>query len=161
MNDQIKNLSEEQINTFRELFDSVDHQSSGELDVKQCIHLLRLLAIPINNEEQFQTMINQVDLDNNGKISLKEFLILLAQKMKEGENANIIVETFKYFDKDHDGFINVKDLEKIFLHLGEKFNEEQLKEMLLSIDYDRDGAISLQDFIQMTRSVIVSSSCRN
>lgn len=152
-----ENLSEEQMNTFHELFDSVDHRSSGELDVKQCIHLLRLLGIPIDNDEQFHRMINQ---DKNGKISFEQFGIFLAQKMKEGQNANIIVETFQYFDKDHDGFINVKDLEKIFLHLGEKLNEEELKEMLSSIDYDQDGFVSLQDFIQMS-SVIVSCSLSN
>ncbi len=63
------------------MFNSLDNKSSGELDVKQCIYLFRLLLIPINNEEQFQLVINQVDLDNNGKIAFQEFLILLLQTM--------------------------------------------------------------------------------
>jgi Ca2+-binding EF-hand superfamily protein len=145
-----ENLNEEQINTIHELFNSLDHKSSGELDVKQCIYLFRLLLIPIDNEEQFQLVMNQVDLDNNGKISFQEFLILLSQKMNNAQNINFILETFKYFDKDNDGIINIKDLSKIFLHLGEQFNEQQLKEMLLDIDYDQDGYVTFQDFIQMT-----------
>jgi Ca2+-binding EF-hand superfamily protein len=145
-----ENLNEEQINTIHELFNSLDHKSSGELDVKQCIYLFRLLLIPIDNEEQFQLVMNQVDLDNNGKISFQEFLILLSQKMNNAQNINFILETFKYFDKDNDGIINIKDLSKIFLHLGEQFNEQQLKEMLLAIDYDQDGYVTFQDFIQMT-----------
>jgi len=146
----LENLNEEQINTIHELFNSLDHKSSGELDVKQCIYLFRLLLIPIDNKEQFQSVMNQVDLDNNGKISFQEFLILLSQKMNNAQNINFILETFKYFDKDNDGIINIKDLSKIFLHLGEQFNEQQLKEMLLAINYDQDGYVTLQDFIQMT-----------
>lgn len=154
MNDSIsneyglENLNEDQINIIHELFNSIDHKLSGELDVKQCIYLFRLLLIPVDNEEQFQLFINQVDLDNNGKISFQEFLILLSQKMVNAQNINLIEETFKYFHKDNDEIINVKDLSKIFLHLG-----EQLNEILLNIDYDQDGYVTLQDFIQMTKQL--------
>jgi Ca2+-binding EF-hand superfamily protein len=96
---------------------------------------------------------NQVDLDNNGKISFQEFLILLSQKMNNAQNINFIRETFKYFDKDNDGFININDLSKIFLHLGEQLNQQQLNEMLLTIDYDQDGYVTFKDFIQMTNQL--------
>jgi Ca2+-binding EF-hand superfamily protein len=142
-------LNEEQINRIHELFNSLDEKSSGELDVKQCIYLFRLLSISIDNEEQFRLVMNQVDLDNNGKISFQEFLILLSQKMNQIKTINFIFETFKYFDKDNDGFINIYDLSKIFLHLGEKLTEQQLNEMLLTIDYDQDGYVNFQDFTMM------------
>jgi Ca2+-binding EF-hand superfamily protein len=93
---------------------------------------------------------NQLNLNNNGKITFQEFLILLSQKMNEAQTKNLIFETFKYFDKDNDGIINIHDLSKIFLHLGEKITEQQLNDMLLSIDYDQDGYVTLKDFIQMT-----------
>jgi Ca2+-binding EF-hand superfamily protein len=149
----IEKFTEEEMSTIHELFDSLDHKSSNELDVKQCIYLFRLLLIPIDNEEQFHLLMNQVDLDNNGKISFEEFLILLTKKVTNAQNINIIFETFKYFDKDNDGFINIHDLSKIFFNLGEKFNEEKLNEILLTIDYDQDGFISYQDFIQMTKNI--------
>ncbi len=65
----------------------------------------------------------------------------------------MILETFKYFDKDNDGIINIKDLSKIFLHLREPLNQQQLKELLLTIDYDQDGYVTFQDFIQMTNQL--------
>jgi Ca2+-binding EF-hand superfamily protein len=149
----LENLNEEQINTIHELFNSIDHKSSGEIDVKQCIYLFRLLLIPIDNEEQFRLVMNQVDLNNNGKISFQEFLILLSQKMNNTQNTNFILETFKYFDKDNDGIININDLSKIFLHLGEQMTKQQLNEMLIAIDYDQDGHVTFQDFIQMTNQL--------
>jgi len=146
-------LNEEEMNTIHELFNSLDHQCSGELDIKQCIFLFRLLLIPIDNEKEFELLINKIDLDKNGKISFDEFLILFENKINNKQNVNIIFETFKYFDKDNDGIININDLSKIFSHLGEKFNEEQLNQILLTIDYDHDGFISFQDFIQMTKKI--------
>jgi len=149
----LENLNEDQINTIHELFNSLDDKSSGELDVKQCIYLFRLLLIPMNNQEQFQLVINQVDFNNNGKISFQEFLILLSQTINNAQNINFILETFKYFDKDNDGIINIKDLSKIFLHLEEKFNEQQLNEMLRAIDYHQDGYVTFRDSIQMTNQL--------
>jgi len=96
---------------------------------------------------------NQVDLNNDGKISFQEFLILLSEKMNNAQNTNLILETFKYFDKDNDGIININDLSKIFSLLGEELNEQQLNEMLLTIDYDQDGYVTFKDFIQMTNQL--------
>jgi len=149
----LENLNEDQINTIHELFNSLDDKSSGELDVKQCIYLFRLLLIPIDNQEQFQLIMNQVDLNNDGKISFQEFFILLSEKMNNAQNTNLILETFKYFDKDNDGIININDLSKIFSLLGEELNEQQLNEMLLTIDYDQDGYVTFKDFIQMTNQL--------
>ena len=73
--------------------------------------------------------------------------------MNQTQNTNLIIETFKYFDKDNHGIININHLSNKFLHLGEKMTKQQLNEILFDIDYDQDGYVTFKDFIQMTNQL--------
>jgi calmodulin len=143
------NMNEEEVSALRDLFHSLDHKASGEIDRRQCTFLFRLLAIPLNHHSKLATVIDQFDEDKNGRINFDQFLCLLSRKIDEAHQANIILETFKRFDKDKDGRINLQDLSKIFFHLGERRTRKELNEMLSSIDYDQDGYVTYADFAQM------------
>ena len=50
-------------------------------------------------------MINGVDADGNGTIDFPEFSSLMARKMKDTDTEEELVEAFKVFDRDGNGFI--------------------------------------------------------
>ena len=52
-------------------------------------------------------MINEVDADGNGTIDFPEFLSLMARKMKDTDTEEELIEAFKVFDRDGNGFISV------------------------------------------------------
>ena len=59
-------------------------------------------------------MINEVDADGNGNIDFPEFLTMMARKMKDTDSEEEILEAFKVFDKDGNGFISASGALAVF-----------------------------------------------
>jgi calmodulin len=82
---------------------------------------------------------------------LKEFLSLMARKMKSSDSEEDIREAFKVFDKDGNGFIDASELKHVMTNLGEKLTEEEVNEMIKEADTDGDGQINYEEFVKMMR----------
>ena len=65
------------------------------------------------SEEEIMAMINEVDSDNDGEVDFREFMELMAKKMKEGEMDEELVEAFKTFDKTNKGYITFEELKEV------------------------------------------------
>jgi len=62
----------------------------------------------------------QVGADRWGTIDFPEFLSLMARKMKDVDTEEELVEAFKVFDKDGNGFISAAELRHVMTNLSEK-----------------------------------------
>lgn len=121
-------------------------------------------------QAELKEMIDEVDVDGNGTIDFQEFLTLMARKMKESDTEYELIETFKVFDRDGDGFISSEELKHVMQNLGNNFTDalidDLLKEVISSFDgeifsfffivyfcyqadIDRDGHVSYEDFVRM------------
>merc|ERR1712137_222973 len=96
-----------------------------------------------------QDMINEVDADGNGTIDFPEFLSLLARKMKDVDTEEELVEAFKVFDKDGNGYISAAELRHVMTNLGEKLTDEEVDDMIREADVDGDGQINYDEFVKM------------
>ena len=54
-------------------------------------------------------MINVVDADGNGTVAFPEFLSLMARKIKDADTDEELIEAFKVFDRDGNGFISAAE----------------------------------------------------
>ena len=52
-------------------------------------------------------MFNEVDADGNGTIDQKEFLAMMARKIKEKDSEEELLLAFKVFDVESNGYISV------------------------------------------------------
>merc|ERR1711948_74961 len=93
--------------------------------------------------------INEVDADGNGTIDFPEFLSLMARKMKDTDTVEEIIEAFKVFDRDGNGFIRAAELRHVMTNLGEKLTDEEVDEMIREADVDGDGQINYEEFVKM------------
>lgn len=89
-----------------------------------------------------------VDTDNNGAINFNEFIAatLDASIYKDYEK---LEKAFKFFDKDHDGEIDEKELKdslagKEFKHIDTKIFSSALEEN----DNDANGKIDFKEFLR-------------
>lgn len=107
-------LTEEQIAEFKEAFSLFDKDGDGTITTKELGTVMRSLG-QNPTEAELQDMINEVDADGNGTIDFPEFLTLMARKMKDTDSEEEILEAFKVFDKDGNGFISAAELRHVRL----------------------------------------------
>ena len=94
----------------------------------------------------------QIDADGSGTIDFPEFLTMMARKMKDTDSEEEILEAFKVFDKDGNGFISAAELRHIMTNLGEKLTDEEVDEMIREADIDGDGQINYEEFVKIMMS---------
>merc|ERR1719284_2299860 len=96
-------------------------------------------------------MIQDVDAaeDVQGRIDFPDFLSLMARKMKDTDTEEELIEAFKVFDRDEDGFISAGELRSSMMNLGEKLTDAEVDEMIREADMDGDGQINYDEFVKM------------
>ena len=58
-------------------------------------------------------------------------------------------EAFKIFDKNHNGYIEAKELKEVTTTLGQTLSEEEFMEFWLEADVNNDGKLDYNEFIKM------------
>eukprot|EP00928_Gymnodinium_smaydae_P003940 TRINITY_DN1138_c2_g1_i1.p1 TRINITY_DN1138_c2_g1~~TRINITY_DN1138_c2_g1_i1.p1 ORF type:complete len:155 (+),score=51.70 TRINITY_DN1138_c2_g1_i1:119-583(+) len=146
-------LIEEQIEEFLETFHCFDEDGDGKLSVKEFGKLMCSLGQSCS-EEHLVSMISDVVVDAVDdscimRIDFPVFLSLMARKIKDTDTEEELIEAFKVFDRDLDGFISADELRFSMTNLGEELNDSEVYEMIKEADTDADGQINYDDFIKM------------
>merc|ERR1719277_1287006 len=83
------------------------------------------------------------------RCNFNQFLSLMARSMKENDTEEELIEAFKVFDRDGDGFISAGELRFSMTNLGEKLTDAEVDEMIREADLDQDGQINYDEFVKM------------
>ena len=108
-------------------------------------------------DQDINDIIERIDTANNGAINFNEF-IAATLNTNITQDYKWIKEAFKFFDLNHDEFIDENDLK--FSLSGKEFENIDInvfKDMIKEWDYDNDGKISLDDFLQIMGLTIENS----
>jgi calmodulin len=141
-------LNEEKVNEFKEAFEIFDKNKDGYITTKELGDIMKNLG-QNPSEAELQDMINEVDIDGNGTINFKEFLGLMARKMRDTDSQEELIEAFKVFDRDGNGLISANELQHVMTSLGENITEEEVEEMIKEADKDGDNYINFEEFVSM------------
>ena len=141
-------LSEEKITEFKEAFEIFDKDKDGYITTKELGDIMKNLG-QTPSEAELQDMINEVDIDGNGTIDFKEFLGLMARKMRDNDSEEELIEAFKVFDRDGNGLISNVELQHVMTSLGENVTMDEVDEMIKEADLDGDGYINYEEFVRM------------
>eukprot|EP00949_MAST-11_sp_MAST-11-sp1_P001770 g1770.t1 len=149
-------LSEEQILEFKEAFRLFDKDGGGSIDVDELKEAMEALGQSPDDEE-LQSMVDEVDEDGSGEIEFEEFLVLMTKQIEATDEIRSLEEAFDEWDDDHDGRLSVEQLRHIFAALPEKPDEDEIEELLDVADSDRDGMVNFDDVVRMVRCYYPSS----
>eukprot|EP00761_Pharyngomonas_kirbyi_P014043 gb/GECH01014073.1/.p1 GENE.gb/GECH01014073.1/~~gb/GECH01014073.1/.p1 ORF type:complete len:150 (+),score=52.36 gb/GECH01014073.1/:1-450(+) len=142
-----KELSESQVAEFKEAFSLFDKDGDGAISLDELGTVMRSLG-QNPSEGELKQIINDIDKSGNGKVEFEEFLQLMSKNMKNIDNEEEIVEAFRAFDKDGNGYISAAELRHIMTTMGDKLSEDEVDEMIREADVAGDGQINYEQFVK-------------
>eukprot|EP00035_Acanthoeca_spectabilis_P022569 m.444497 g.444497 ORF g.444497 m.444497 type:complete len:199 (-) comp19107_c0_seq1:1311-1907(-) len=146
------------------VFKKYDKDGSGQIDFKELRHLCYDMGHPLT-DEQIETARHVLDADGNGVLSYKEFKAWWAssdryEQLEAHEQASIenkqygewmegVIAHFKYFDKDHSGFVEGDEWDAMHKHLSDGgYPVGTVEEGREKLDFNHDGKISMQEYVK-------------
>ncbi|CAF0724390.1 unnamed protein product [Didymodactylos carnosus] len=141
-NKKIRKLTQNQVAELRQAFNLFDTDGSGAISIKEFKQALWALDIQANDQE-VQHMFKAIDADKNGEIEFEEFVEIVADSYFRKFTRAEILEAFKRFDHDHDGYISANELQNILSRLGRNFSSDEIRRMIAQVDRDGNGKISI------------------
>ena len=97
------------------------------------------------------------DIDKNGdaNIDFDEFINMMTAKMSDKDTREDLEKVFELFlGDDNSDKIELKHLKRVCKELNENMSDEELNEMIVRADTDRDGKVSFEEFYAiMTKKI--------
>ncbi|ALC42747.1 maker145 [Drosophila busckii] len=141
-------LTPQQFACFREVFQYLNLDGDDSVSLREFLTVMEGLGLnPF--EGDVQSLINEVDLDGNGSIEFNEFVALMINRLTQIYKAEDMIDAFQVFDKSNSGYLDAGELRTVYLALGVKITNAEIDEIISAADFDGDGVIGFDDFIQM------------
>ena len=145
-----RELTAEQLDEIKQAFDLFDKDGSNTIDVNELRDAMKALGIYLK-KDAVKKMMERVDKDGNGSIDLLEFQSLMAEKISERNPEEELRKAFRLYDIDDTGKITFENLKKVADDLKEELTEEEILDMIKEADDDKDGEVSLDEFIKLMK----------
>ncbi|KAL0210419.1 hypothetical protein RCL1_004855 [Eukaryota sp. TZLM3-RCL] len=141
-------LSREQELEIREAFSLFDADGNGTIDASELRIAMKALGLE-SSRTDVSRLIAEVGTHSDSVITFDEFRQMMARKLANRDPTEEMTKAFELFDHDGNGYIDLEDIKKVTLELGETISDEELKEILDEADLDGDGRLTLKDWIKV------------
>lgn len=142
-------LTEQQSASIKEAFSLFDKDGDGYITTSDLGTVMRSLG-QNPTQAEVQDMISDVNAaGRSGKIDFPEFLTLMARKLKDEDSEEEILEAFRVFDRDGNGFLSTAELRHVMTSIGEKLTEDEVNRLIKEADADGDGQINYSEFVNI------------
>ena len=141
-------LNEIQIQRYQNAFDYVDKKKTGEVPVSQIGNLLSVAKEEDFDQDDINETLDKMGKGNEDTLTSEEFL----QFMTELNNPNNIVDAFRLFDADNNGYISIDEFKYILKMVDSPLSDKDVKEIFDTFDVSRDGKIDYKEFVAFWNS---------
>jgi calmodulin len=131
-------LSDDQIEEFREAFSLFDIDGTGYIQTKELGTLLRSLGIHFT-EEEMNEFILKYDSNGDNIIHFKDFLEILMIKTAESKPDEELREALKLFDPERKHYLEVEHLKKDLRAIQPKIDNFEMNELIEQLKTDGDN----------------------
>ena len=138
-------LKEKEIKELRDIFQEMDLNKDGTLNVEETKNgLIKINTKKNMNNDEIDLIFKGIDTNNSKKIEYTEFISAAFEQNKFKKEEKLI-NLFKMIDKDGTGKISKDEIKKILNN--EDIDEEELKQFIIKFDLNEDGEIDYYEFI--------------
>ncbi|MQL82815.1 hypothetical protein Taro_015311 [Colocasia esculenta] len=136
-----------QLKQLKEIFDRFDMDADGSLTHLELAALLRSLGVKPTGD-QVRALLSEMDANGNGAVEFEELAAAIAPVVTESTLADqeMLLEVFRAFDRDGNGFITAPELARAMAKMGNPLTFLELTQMIREADADGDGVISFPEF---------------
>ena len=144
--EEFESFSVEIMERFRNVFDMFDADGDGTISCDELGPILLSLGYSPANHE-IKRILEEYDVDKSGDLDFEEYVNLLSAWVEEDELQ--LLEAFKVFDRNGDGYVTCSELRHALCTFGEqKFDEKELLELFQMLDENNDGFIIYEEFMR-------------
>eukprot|EP00271_Cylindrocystis_brebissonii_P014453 TRINITY_DN357_c0_g2_i12.p1 TRINITY_DN357_c0_g2~~TRINITY_DN357_c0_g2_i12.p1 ORF type:complete len:244 (-),score=61.12 TRINITY_DN357_c0_g2_i12:2034-2765(-) len=153
---------------IKKIFQSVDEDNSQSISLEEMRHCFEQLKVTASASE-IEELYKEADMDSNGELSFKEFIVTLAFIHLTHDEPNalggtsrfglpdvdkafeLIYDAFFFFDRDMDGVLSRPEIRASFSdslaseHEGSKY--DSLSSRFEEMDYDSNGQCTFKEFL--------------
>ena len=130
-----------------------DADKDGMLKPKDFLKVLSKNQIRLPESTEKKILSTNNDNDNPTDVSMKDFISLVNTRMKNVESEEELVEMFKIFDKKGTGKVSSGDIRSVLDDIDEPISQQELEELMLNWDKDKDGFLDFSEFKEMMSNV--------
>ncbi|KAK1760366.1 hypothetical protein QBC47DRAFT_355555 [Echria macrotheca] len=135
---------------WKPAFDMVDKSRTGTILASDFGLFLRGLGLD-PSQADLATMVQEVDLDRDGVISLKDWVRYMNRRTAHEESMEELREVFDKF-ADKQGVVTMDGLGKLLRFMGENPTEVQLRNYIIAADTNLDSRIDFDEFVELMES---------
>ena len=133
----------------RQIFNMFDKNGDNTVSVSEVESLL--ISIGRNpSKEEVKKLVEELDTDKSGTLSFDEFMRYMDKVyVVPEEQVNDIVDAFKIFDLDDNGYITASEFKNILCKFGGEFSPQEVDEIFNMVDLNHDGKLDYAEFIDL------------
>merc|ERR1711931_227612 len=116
-------FEQSQIQEFKEAFQMIDADRNGIITVGD----LKATYASLGVRDIDQDMLDNMCAEAGAPINFTIFLNMLADKLHGTDPEDVIVKSFKLFDKENKGLVHISILSEVLKSQADRFNEDEMK----------------------------------
>ncbi|CAH8562588.1 unnamed protein product [Schistosoma rodhaini] len=147
-------LTEETITEYKAQFDALDHDKTGKVSVPDVTVLIRKVGLMPSNLE-IEELIADVDKEKTALIegiTFDQFCEIASRMYNEIYTESDIIEAFRTFDIENNGFLSASELRRALCTVGENLTEVEMDALLEKAKVDSDGNVHYEEFVRSITS---------
>ncbi|XP_065061093.1 neo-calmodulin-like [Rhopilema esculentum] len=144
----LASITDYELEEIREMFSLFDTNHDGRITSEELGIVLERLGYIISSES-LKALVDEMDYDGSGTIELTEFVRIIEARKETVNIEEAMIEAFRVFDQDQNGFIERRELKNVMKSLGNNLNDKDIDRMMKDADKNGDGRIDFQEFINL------------
>ncbi|KAI2463696.1 EF-hand [Annulohypoxylon bovei var. microspora] len=144
-----RELSSEEIQVFKELFDSYDADKGGNISVGEFAKVMAQGPGKAPTQAEVEKIIKEVDLDGDGQINFDEFITMMTGQPYPPPDEEW-VKAWKQFEPSLNGSITQSQFRQVMVELGESVNDTEVEKLINNVD--GEGKLSFKAFVHFMKT---------